>query len=356
MPLPALSSTQLPEAIPDWTPLDRKRVLEHFMLSRDYENIAEYISFQSDLLPDERVILFFLHAVYANSTKTIELYALYIIGLFNYAKKSFNQLKAWDIDAYLRHLTNKGLKPSSRNTAAATLRSFFRHLVDSGVCTVNPAAFLKRKRNDGKGSLPGHLSHSLGRDELERLFAGMEEVGAPFRDIVLFRVLFMTGLRAEEAVSLKWMNVINWQGRWYLDVLGKGSKVRRCIFPRKPKRRLKNCGVTPRLVRSIRSLKTSATEDAPSRGTGCMLSSRNGLPLSSPEATFRLTGFAIAVSHSSQAVEPALKAFRPLPDMRISKPPCTTTRRPSLCLRQVPSLTRNNRILARCCAIRLRVS
>ena len=41
MPLPALSSTQLPEAIPDWTPLDRKRVLEHFMLSRDYENIAE---------------------------------------------------------------------------------------------------------------------------------------------------------------------------------------------------------------------------------------------------------------------------------------------------------------------------
>ena len=119
MPLPALSSTQLPEAIPDWTPLDRKRVLEHFMLSRDYENIAEYISFQSDLLPDERVILFFLHAVYANSTKTIELYALYIIGLFNYAKKSFNQLKAWDIDAYLRHLTNKGLKPSSRNTPAS---------------------------------------------------------------------------------------------------------------------------------------------------------------------------------------------------------------------------------------------
>ena len=233
MPLPALSSTQLPEAIPDWTPLDRKRVLEHFMLSRDYENIAEYISFQSDLLPDERVILFFLHAVYANSTKTIELYALYIIGLFNYAKKSFNHLKAWDIDAYLRHLTNKGLKPSSRNTAAATLRSFFRHLVDSGVCTVNPAAFLKRKRNDGKGSLPGHLSHSLGRDELERLFAGMEEVGAPFRDIVLFRVLFMTGLRAEEAVSLKWMNVINWQGRWYLDVLGKGSKARRVYLPQK---------------------------------------------------------------------------------------------------------------------------
>ena len=313
--------------------------------------ISEYISFQSDLLPDERVILFFLHAVYANSTKTIELYALYIIGLFNYAKKSFNHLKAWDIDAYLRHLTNKGLKPSSRNTAAATLRSFFRHLVDSGVCTVNPAAFLKRKRNDGKGSLPGHLSHSLGRDELERLFAGMEEVGAPFRDIVLFRVLFMTGLRAEEAVSLKWMNVINWQGRWV-----KAARHGGCIFPRKPKRRLKNCGVTPRLVRSIRSLKTSATEDAPSRGTGCMLSSRNGLPLSSPEATFRRTGFAIVVSHSSQAVEPALKAFRPLPDMRISKPPCTTTRRPSLCLRQVPSLTRNNRILARCCAIRLRVS
>lgn len=109
MPLPALSSTQLPEAIPDWTPLDRKRVLEHFMLSRDYENIAEYISFSVGIsCPTNAFILFFLHAVYANSTKTIELYALYIIGLFNYAKKSFNHLKAWDIEAYLRHLTNKG--------------------------------------------------------------------------------------------------------------------------------------------------------------------------------------------------------------------------------------------------------
>lgn len=207
-----------------------------------------------------------------------------------------------------------------------------------------------------RGPCPGHLSHSLGRDELERLFAGMEEVGAPFRDIVLFRVLFMTGLRAEEAVSLKWMNVTTGKGAGILTCWVKAARHGGCISLRKPKRRLKNCGVTPRLDRSIRSLKTSATEDAPSRGTGCMLSSRNGLPLSSPEATFRLTGFAIAVSHSSQAVEPALKAFRPLPDMRISKPPCTTTRRPSLCLRQVPSLTRNNRILARCCAIRLRVS
>lgn len=43
----------------------------------------------------------------------------------------------------------------------------------------------------------------------------------------------MTGLRAEEAVSLKWMNVINWQGRWYLDVLGKGSKARRVYLPQK---------------------------------------------------------------------------------------------------------------------------
>mgnify|MGYP000276052230 CR=1 FL=1 len=105
---------------------------------------------------------------------------------------------------------------------------------------------------------------------------------------------------------------------------------------------MKNCGAAPHRAPIIRSLKTSATADALFPGMACMRLSRNGLPLSFPEVTFRRIGSAIAVSPSLQAGGRALKAFRPLPDMRTSRRPCTTTRRPSLWPRQAPYLMKNN--------------
>ena len=215
-----------------WRPLRPERIHAHFVRSRDYENIGEYMAFQEDLLPDERVILFFLHRLYAQSLPTIRLYTRYLVGLLNHARTSCERISSLDVDVYLRHLERTGMKPSSRNTVAATLRSFFRHLADSGLIRLNPTAFLKRRRTPGSASvLMGHLTHSLADEDLRRFLEGMERVGAPFRDVALFRLLYMTGLRAEEAVSLRWSALLLWQNKYYFNVIGKGSRARRVYVP-----------------------------------------------------------------------------------------------------------------------------
>ena len=125
----------------------------------------------------------------------------------------------------------KGLKPRSVNTIIGALKSYFKRLADTGAIALNPTAFIK-KRKDGAGiSLPGNLTHSLSESEMLLLFDRLAEHGAPRRDILLLKTLFMTGLRGEEAVSLCWKDVTVWQGQRYFNVLGKGSKERRIYLP-----------------------------------------------------------------------------------------------------------------------------
>ena len=125
----------------------------------------------------------------------------------------------------------KGLKPRSVNTIIGALKSYFKRLADTGAIALNPTAFIK-KRKDGAGiSLPGNLTHSLSESEMLLLFDRLAEHGAPQRDILLLKTLFMTGLRGEEAVSLCWKDVTVWQGQRYFNVLGKGSKERRIYLP-----------------------------------------------------------------------------------------------------------------------------
>ncbi len=215
-----------------WEPIVLKEILEHFMASRQYERIGDYIALQDTMVANERIILFFLHTVYDDSLATIQLYARYTTMLINYAQKDFHQITAADIDAFIRHQQKNGSKPATINTSLGALKSFFRHLVDAGIITLNPTAFLKKKKNGQTRVLPGHLAHSLSEQELIQLFKGMSKNNAPLRDQALFHVLFLTGIRAEEAVRLKWSHFVSWQDKWYLDVFGKGSKTRRVYLPK----------------------------------------------------------------------------------------------------------------------------
>lgn len=214
-----------------WRPLRFSLMLEVFRQSRAHTHINLFLDSLPGLLPDERILLYYLHFLYQNSEATIALYARYIIGLLNDAGLPCRQITALHVDAYIRRLELDGMKPGSVNTVAAAIRSFYRALNCSGFLQHNPAAFLKKRRNSGKAVLPGHLTHSLSSGELHRLFARMREFQAPLRDIVLFHILFMTGLRAEEAVRLVWHNCVIWQENIYIDILGKGGKARRVYLP-----------------------------------------------------------------------------------------------------------------------------
>lgn len=214
-----------------WRPLSLPRVIRHFAASRRAARIETYLAEASALLPDEKILLFFLHTIFSGSMATIQLYARYIVAFLNHAEKPFHTVTHLDADAYLRSRAAEGAKPTTINTIAAALKSFYRHLSDARILPHNPTAFLKKKREARSRVLPGHLSHSLGEKELEILFRGLERCRAPQRDQALFILLFMTGLRAEELVRLTWKDLLEWQGQWYLDILGKGAKARRVYVP-----------------------------------------------------------------------------------------------------------------------------
>mgnify|MGYP000056665838 FL=1 len=79
-----ISNGELP-VLDDWEPLSRKRILRYFDRSLEYADVSAYVSAQGELLPDERIILVFLNAVYTQSLATVELYCRYVVELLNYA-------------------------------------------------------------------------------------------------------------------------------------------------------------------------------------------------------------------------------------------------------------------------------
>ncbi len=214
----------------EWHPLDRARVMRHFRESLRHERVDRYLQGSTDLLPNEKVILFWLAKVYGDSMSTIELYARYAVQFLNHAHKDFHLVGHMEIDAFMRHLKGRGAKPATVNTVGATLKSFFRAMVDARFMQHNPTAFMKKTRNVRQQTLPGHLTHSFSETEMDRLLSYMAGK-APIRDYALVQLLYMTGLRALEACALTWGDLVQWQDGWYLDVIGKGTKARRVYVP-----------------------------------------------------------------------------------------------------------------------------
>jgi integrase/recombinase XerD len=102
---------------------------------------------------------------------------------------------------------------------AACLRSFYRHLRREGVRESDPTARLSTPRKSQK------LPHVLGRAEVQRLLGqpkGTDPIA--LRDRALLELMYASGLRASEAISLEPGDLDQRDG--VVRVLGKGSKER----------------------------------------------------------------------------------------------------------------------------------
>lgn len=112
-----------------------------------------------------------------------------------------------DLEDYYYYLKEKGLEPASRSRAQYIHRSFFKYIHVSGAINKNPAALI------GNIKVPKKERTFLENEE------AMSLIGAIEQEIVRFAVhlLYMTGLRVSEAVSLKLEDV---------DIVEKTVKVR----------------------------------------------------------------------------------------------------------------------------------
>lgn len=129
------------------------------------------------------------------------------------------------IRSFLAAQTKRGLSRRSQGRALAAVRGFFRWLAREGMVKANPAQGVRTPK--APKTLPRHLRPG----EIESLLAA-PDVSETFghRDRAMLELLYATGLRVGELVSLDWSD-LDLSART-LRVIGKGNKERMVPFNR----------------------------------------------------------------------------------------------------------------------------
>lgn len=121
--------------------------------------------------------------------------------------------------ACLAALDQQGLSPRTVARTITTLRGLYRFLIAEGLATEDPTATLESPRRSLR------LPRSLGPADVDRLLScSLGTSPQAVRDETMIELLYATGMRVSELVSLRLAEVNLEVG--YVTPLGKGSKVR----------------------------------------------------------------------------------------------------------------------------------
>jgi integrase/recombinase XerD len=124
-----------------------------------------------------------------------------------------------DLDAYVGHLRERGLAPSSVKRALVAVRSLHRFRSEEGLAVMDPSASIETPR------VPAGLPKALTESEIDGLLA--QVVGdnpVSLRDRAVLEVLYGTGARISEVCTLG-IGDVDLDGG-LLRLFGKGSKER----------------------------------------------------------------------------------------------------------------------------------
>lgn len=125
-----------------------------------------------------------------------------------------------ELTQFVMSLTREGLAPRSVARALSAVRGFYRFLMLDGHIKADPSADIARPQGGQK------LPRFLTQEEMERLLEAPDTTtDEGVRDRTLFELLYATGLRVTELVTLPLANVDVDSG--VLHCFGKGSKQRR---------------------------------------------------------------------------------------------------------------------------------
>jgi len=124
-----------------------------------------------------------------------------------------------DLEGFLAGKVKTGAQPRSSARQLSSFRRFFRYLVREGALVEDPTAQIAMPK------IPRSLPKSLTEDEVESLLAA-PNVSDPLghRDRTMLEVLYASGLRVSELVSVRFAQVNTNQG--VIRILGKGNRER----------------------------------------------------------------------------------------------------------------------------------
>jgi integrase/recombinase XerD len=175
--------------------------------------------FLQRLLPDYLAVLVVERGLAANSVaayrRDLEAFGLWLAG----RGLSSRHCERADLRHYITELRGRGISARSAARALASLRGFFRYLLERGERASDPTLELESPR------LLRALPHYLSAEEVEALLAA-PDVSRPLgvRDRAMLETLYATGLRVSELVTLPLAGVRLDPG--FVRVWGKGSKER----------------------------------------------------------------------------------------------------------------------------------
>lgn len=166
--------------------------------------------------------LTYLRDVRRVSSNTLESYARDLAQLAAFAetrKREVQTLDRRDLEAFVRSLMASGLSPRSVARSVACVRGFYKFITAEQKLADNPADDLRAPR--AWPSLPKFLS----LEDVDRLLA-QPDTSTPrgLRDKALVELLYATGLRVSELISLRAGDLNLDEG--YLTCVGKGDKQR----------------------------------------------------------------------------------------------------------------------------------
>ena len=148
---------------------------------------------------------------------SIESYKLDLRSFNDYIKKDLKNITTEEILQYL-NLLRKDLKPKSVNRHISALKGFYNYLVDEKYIKSSPLeniSVLKTQKN-----LPKYLTIN----EVDQLLNFPLNTAFDYRNKAMLEVMYATGLRVSELVSLEYSNVDLYNS--VIRVKGKGKKER----------------------------------------------------------------------------------------------------------------------------------
>lgn len=156
------------------------------------------------------------------SQNTLTAYRTDLDKLVNFARskgKDLLSMERDDLTAFIRHLSESGLEPKSIGRTLVTVRNLYKFLLLDGFLKRDPSVNLDSPKS--WQSLPKFLLP----EEVDRLLDSPDQqTDVGIRDRTMLEVLYATGLRVSELVSLKISDLNLDLG--FLITLGKGSKER----------------------------------------------------------------------------------------------------------------------------------
>ncbi|MBE2897385.1 site-specific tyrosine recombinase XerD [Pasteurellaceae bacterium TAE3-ERU1] len=174
---------------------------------------------------DKMLLELFLNELWLGqglSQNTVASYRLDLTALFNWCKANnltVLTLDRHDLQTFLGERLDQGFKATSSARMLSSVRKFFRYLEREKHRADNPSALLQSPK------LPSRLPKTLSESEVgDLLNAPATDEPLELRDKAMLELLYATGLRVSELVSLTLDSISLNQG--VVRVIGKGNKER----------------------------------------------------------------------------------------------------------------------------------